>query len=94
MPELRIRPGNPDFIDLPWDIPLADWDIPELVDLPKGISRHTVRFVAYDQGVFAIKELPTEPAGRDYEILRTLEPLSVPSVSAVGLVEKRTEDPT
>ena len=94
MPELTIRPGNPDFLDLPWDASLADWDIDELIDLPKGISRHTVRFVAFDQGIYAIKELPTVPAKRDYDILRALEPLAVPSVTAVGLVEGRSADPT
>lgn len=94
MPELTIRPGNPDFLDLPWDAPLEDWDLDELVELPKGISRHTVRFVAFDEGIFAIKQLPTEPARRDYKILRALEPLAVPSVNAVGLVEGRTDDPT
>ncbi len=94
MLELTIRPGNPDFLDLPWDIALEDWDIDELVELPKGISRHTVRFVAFNQGIYAIKQLPTEPARRDYQALRTLEPLAVPSVGAVGLVEGRTDDPT
>lgn len=94
MLELTIRPGNPDFLDLPWATPLEGWDIDELVELPKGISRHTVRFVAFDQGIYAIKQLPTKPARRDYEILRTLEPLAVPSVNAVGLVEGRTDDPT
>ena len=94
MAELTVRPGNPDFLDLPWATPLGDWDIEHLVELPKGISRHTVRFVAYEDGIYAIKELPTEPARRDYQILRALEPLSVPSVTAVGLVERRTDDPT
>ncbi len=94
MAELTIRPGNPDFLDLPWATPLGDWAIEHLVELPKGISRHTVRFVAYEDGIYAIKELPTEPARRDYQILRALEPLSVPSVTAVGLVERRTDDPT
>ena len=64
------------------------------MDLPKGISRHTVRFVVYREGTYAVKELPTKAARRDYEVLRKLEPISVPSVTAVGLVEGRTDDPT
>ena len=94
MPEMTVRADHPDFLDLPWDTPLESWTSPRLVDLPKGISRHTVRFVAYREGTYAVKELPTKAARRDYEVLRKLEPISVPSVTAVGLVEGRTDDPT
>ena len=61
--------------------------------LPKGISRHEVRFVAYDEGLYAIKELPHRAARNDYQVLRALERLEGPSVSAVGLVEDRWDDP-
>lgn len=94
MPELTIRPGHPDFLDLPWDQPLAGWETERIVDLPKGISRHEVRFVSYRQGIYAVKELSTRPAHQDYAVLRALEPIEVPSVLAVGLVERRSEDPT
>lgn len=94
MPEMTIRAGHPDFLDLPWDEPLETWDDPRLVDLPKGISRHTVRFVEFPEGVYAIKELATKPANRDYEMMRALEPLSVPAAVPVGLIEHRTDDPS
>ena len=61
--------------------------------LPKGISRHEVRFVAYGQGLYAIKELPHKAARNDYQVLRELERLEAPSVTAVGLVEDRWDDP-
>lgn len=92
MPDLVIRPGHPDFLDLPWDTPLADWDHDRIVELPKGISRHVVRFVCYPQGIYAIKELAERPAHRDYEVLRQLEPTAVPVVEAVGLVGDRSPD--
>ena len=92
MPDLTIRPGHPDFLDLPWDTSLDDWEHPRLVDLPKGISRHTVRFVSYDQGIYAVKELSERAAEQDYTVLRTLEPTGVPSVVAVGLITNRHPD--
>lgn len=49
--------------------------------LPKGISRHEVRFVAYGEGLYAIKELPLEAARNDYRVLRALERLETQIVS-------------
>ena len=94
MPELTIRPGHPDFLDLPWDQPLEDWDTARLVDLPRGISRHVVRFVSYRHGIYAIKQLPEPAALRDYGALRTLEDRQAPAVTAVGYVTGRDSDPT
>ena len=62
------------------------------MDLPKGISRHTVRFVAYSEGIYAVKELSERAAEQDYTVLRTLEPTGVPSVIAVGLITNRDAD--
>ncbi len=90
---LTIHSENPDFLDLPWETPLVEWDDPRLMDLPKGISRHEVRFVRLDQ-IYAIKELPTRPARQDYTVLRALEEGRAPAVSPVGLVEGRSDDPT
>lgn len=92
--ELTVRAGHPEFLDLPWDRSIVDWDVPHMVDLPKGISRHEVRFFQYGEGVYAIKELPTRPARRDYTVLRTLESSDSPAVRPVGLVEGRSGDPT
>jgi hypothetical protein len=92
-PELTIRPGHPDFLDLPWGRSLADWDLPNLVELPKGISRHEVRFIQYPEGLYAIKELPTRAARQDYGVLRSLEAVGGPAVRPVGLVEGRQADP-
>ena len=91
-PELTIRAGHPDFLDLPWDVSLAEWEIENILDLPKGISRHEVRFVQYPEGIYAIKELPTRAARQDYTVLRALEFFGGPAVRPVGLVEKRNHD--
>lgn len=92
-PNITIRAGHPDFLDLPWTKSLEQWDIPELVDLPKGISRHTVRFVEVDGRVYAIKELPQRAARNDYNVLRQLEDIAAPAVRPAGLVTSRTQDP-
>lgn len=92
-PKITVRAGHPDFLDLPWDTPLAQWDIPQLVDLPKGISRHTVRFAEVGESLYAIKELPESAARTDYEVLRELEERAAPAVIPVGLVTARTADP-
>lgn len=91
-PNLIVRAGHPDFLELPWETSLEDWAIPELVDLPKGISRHVVRFVSLPEGIYAIKELNERAARHEYAILRELEELAAPAVSAVGLVTGRTAD--
>ena len=92
-PQLTIRPGHPDFLDLPWSRPLPNWTLPNMLDLPKGISRHEVRFLSYPQGVYVVKELSAQLAENDYTILRGLEAVGAPAVEAVGLVERRTNDP-
>ncbi|MDH3398757.1 MAG: DUF4032 domain-containing protein [Acidimicrobiia bacterium] len=91
---ITIRPGHPDFLDLDWTRPVEEWDSARIVDLPRGISRHVVRFVSYRQGIYAVKELPTAPAHRDYEVLRELETKGAPAVLPVGLIDRRTTDPT
>lgn len=91
--ELTIRTGHPDFLDLPWDQSLQDWTEDHRLRLPKGISRHEVRFFQYPQGLYAIKELPTRAARQDYNVLRQLESFGGPAVRPVGLVERRSDDP-
>ena len=91
-PTLTIRPGHPDFLDLPWETSLVDWRVPALLDLPKGISRHEVRFLAYPNGIYVVKELQRRPARNDFTVLRALEAAGAPAVRAVGIVEERDPD--
>ena len=41
------------LITLPWETPLEDWPEDNLVALPRGISRHVVRFVRVGSEVYA-----------------------------------------
>ncbi|MBU1493717.1 MAG: DUF4032 domain-containing protein, partial [Actinobacteria bacterium] len=92
-PRLTIRSGHPDFLDLPWESPMLEWGHPRRMELPKGISRHEVQFFGYDEGIYAIKELPLPAARQEYTVMRALEDLEAPSVIPVGLVERPWLDP-
>jgi tRNA A-37 threonylcarbamoyl transferase component Bud32 len=89
---LVARTGHPDFLDLPWEKPLEEWQSQRLVKLIRGISRHVVRFVEYDGALYALKELPERPARREWTLLRRLESQGLPVVEAVGMLTDRGDD--
>lgn len=80
---------GPDFLDLPWDVPLAEWDNPRIVHLVKGRSRHVVRMVRYDDRVYALKETTEFSAMHEYQVLRELKETRLPTVDPVGYVTGR-----
>ncbi|HEX5754137.1 MAG TPA: DUF4032 domain-containing protein [Archangium sp.] len=89
---LHLHQGHPDFLDLPWHLPLEEWR-PEvcsrLVEVPRGLSRHTVVFVSYGAHIYALKELPVSVGQREYDVLRGLEERHLPAVMVVGLARVR-----
>lgn len=89
---LSLRSGNPDFLDLPWHLPLSEWPghSEKLEDMPRGLSRHPVIFVNYSGVIFALKELPRELAEKEYAVLVKLEELRLPSVTPVGHAQTET----
>ena len=89
---MRRRTGHPDFLDLPWDLPLESWRHDRLVDVPRGISRHVVRFVRYGDAIYALKELPHRLAEREYRLLAELDRLFIPVVEVAALVTGRQID--
>ncbi len=93
VPELHIRPRNPDFLDLPWDLPILEWEDPHVVEMPTGIHRHPVIFVAYPEGVYAIKELPVRLARHEFKTLRKLAKRTTRSAIPAGLVVRPWADP-
>ena len=70
----RFLTAQPDtrLITLPWDTPLEDWPAENLVALPRGISRHVVRFVKVGHKVYACKEVLEHLALHEYRLLRDL----------------------
>jgi hypothetical protein len=83
---------DPALLDLPWQLPLDQWSNEHIALLPKGISRHLVRFANLSGYVIAIKETTAEMAQREYEMLRTLQRLDVPCVDPVAVIKNRTDD--
>jgi Lipopolysaccharide kinase (Kdo/WaaP) family. len=83
---------DPALLDLPWNVPLDEWSNEHIALLPKGISRHLVRFANLSGYVIAIKETTGEMAKREYDMLRTLQRLDVPCVDPVAVITGRTDD--
>ncbi len=83
-------PDPMDLLTLPWSTPLEEWPNEILVSLPRGISRHVVRFARIGGIVYAIKEINQRLAEHEYETLRILAREGVPVVEAVGVVANRT----
>ena len=83
--------ANPRMFTLPWSIPLSRWPARLLANLPRGISRHIVRFVHVGDDTFAMKEISTSVAEREYGLLRQLQKLEIPSVVPIAIVTGRTD---
>lgn len=83
--------AEPALLDLPWHLPLEDWPKENIAALPKGLSRHTVRFAHLNDHVIAIKETLFDLAKREYEMLRRLEKLDIPCVEPFAIINNRTD---
>ena len=87
----RFLSAHPDarLLPLPWGTPLAEWPAEHLVALPRGISRHVVRFIRVGDEVYAAKEVVEHLAIHEYRLLHDLMRLSTPAVVPVGVVTRR-----
>jgi Domain of unknown function (DUF4032)/Lipopolysaccharide kinase (Kdo/WaaP) family len=84
--EILLRPGAPDFLDLPWNYPLTEWlgRCDRLEEMPRGLSRHPVVFVNYQGVIYAIKEMHSGVAQKEYEILSQAQDNHLPVVAPIG----------
>ena len=80
---------DPALLDLPWDVHLEEWPSNLLAALPRGISRHIVRFVNLSGRVLAVKEIGPTVAHHEYDRLRDLKRLDAPSVQPVAVITGR-----
>ena len=90
--KITAASSNPKMFTLPWNQPLATWPDDLLVNLPRGISRHVVRFVRVGDDVYAMKEITRSVAEREYELLRRLRKLDLPTVTPIAVVTGRRQD--
>jgi hypothetical protein len=82
---------EPELAFLPWGTPLEEWPDDLVVALPRGISRHIVRFVRINGVVYAVKEVEEHYAQREYELLFDLVRRGLPTVEPIGIVLDRTD---
>ena len=82
---------EPELAFLPWNVPLEEWPDDLVVALPRGISRHIVRFVRLNGVVYAVKEVEEYYAQREYELLFDLVRRGLPTVEPVGVVLDRAD---
>src|SRR5918996_2681112 len=90
--ELRFRASPAEqqaLLDLPWDMPLVEWPEWYIVTLPRGISRHVVRFPRLENRIYALKKVVDSFANREYQLRRDLERLNIPAVEPVGVITGR-----
>ena len=89
IPGLVVNNGFPDFTGLPWTQPLADWSAicPYISDAPKGLSRHIVIFLNYENDLFALKELHPKEAEKEFNCLHRIEALRLPVIKPVGFYQ-------
>jgi Domain of unknown function (DUF4032)/Lipopolysaccharide kinase (Kdo/WaaP) family len=92
--DIRLRVPTPGLLGLPWADRLADWDATEvpLRDIAVGPSRHLVRFVESDGGLWALKELPPRIAQKEFGVLRELESRGLAAVRPAGVVGQAFAD--
>jgi hypothetical protein len=90
--DIKAATVDPALLDLPWHLPLEQWPKENIAALPKGLSRHTVRFAHLSSYVIAIKETLPELAVREYEMLKSLQKLDVPCVEPFAIIKNRTDE--
>ena len=78
-----------ELLDLPWSLALEAWPADRLIGLPRGVSRHVVRFVRVDGTVYAVKELWGWSAHREYRLLQHMSRARIPCVVPVAVVDGR-----
>lgn len=88
--EITASRADPALLDLPWERPLEDWPEDILAALPRGISRHVVRFVRISGRVLALKEIEHALARREYDMLQVLGRLGIPAVVPFAVISGRS----
>ena len=87
--QLTLRPGSPDFQDLPWQLTLDDWKDQcfRLGEAPRGLSRHPCVFVMYGNTLYALKEMAPNIAQHEFELLCRMEEMHLPIITPVGYTD-------
>ena len=84
--EITLKPGSPDFLDLPWHLSFDQWEnqCHRLVELPRGLSRHPVLFINYGGELYVMKEMRQGVAENEYQMLVQATSDRLPVVEPIG----------
>src|SRR5690606_27789450 len=90
---LEITAARPDpaLLDLPWSVPPEERPAHHPAALPRGISRHVVRFVRMNGAVIAVKEIKERLARREYATLAALNRMGQPAVEPLAVIAGRRD---
>jgi hypothetical protein len=88
--QLANPSSHPRVATLPFETPLADWDLPDLHPV-LGLHRHVVRLVELGDVSYVVKELPDALAHREYRLLRELAERGLPTVEVVAVLTGRPD---
>ncbi|WHS34233.1 DUF4032 domain-containing protein [Auritidibacter ignavus] len=80
-----------ELLDLPLHQNLEDWPEQVITALPRGISRHVVRFVRLPSAVVALKETTPAQAQAEYGLLRQLGRRDIPCVVPLAVITGRRD---
>jgi hypothetical protein len=87
-PRIRLRSTDERLLGLPWMEPLAGWDASLFAPVAVGSSRNIIRFIDGADGRYALKELDSDWAEREWRVLRRCADAGVPAVFPVGIVDR------
>ena len=87
--EHHRAPADPALLDLPWRRRSRSGRQSHLAALPRGISRHIVRFATCRARVIAVKEITERHGPARVRHARKLRRLDVPCVEPVGVITGR-----
>lgn len=79
----------PQFTHMPWHLPLEEWPARYIAALPRGISRHIVRFVRAEGTIYAFKEISLHLAEHESNQLRRLRSRKIPAVAPEAVITGR-----
>ena len=65
-----------------------EWPDESFVEVARGTHRHVVRFLAIDDAIYALKELPGDAAMREYRLLREMAADGLPVVEVIGVIQR------
>lgn len=85
---LLTRRSEGFLLERDWSLPIESWPQEDFVQVARGAHRHVVEFIAQNDRIYALKELPGEAAMNEYRLLRRMAEDGLPVVDVLGVVQR------